>query len=45
MADYFTIFTIGLLSSFGHCLGMCGGFVMAYSMQLKRGGTLVSPHV
>lgn len=45
MTAYFTIFTIGLLSSFGHCLGMCGGFVMAYSMQLKRGSTFVAPHV
>ena len=25
------IFTVALLGSFGHCIGMCGGFVVAYS--------------
>ncbi len=26
-----TIFLVALLGSFGHCVGMCGGFVIAYS--------------
>ncbi|MFV0481746.1 MAG: sulfite exporter TauE/SafE family protein [Campylobacteraceae bacterium] len=26
-----TIFSVALLGSFGHCIGMCGGFVVAYS--------------
>jgi len=26
-----TIFTVALLGSVGHCIGMCGGFVVAYS--------------
>jgi sulfite exporter TauE/SafE len=26
-----TIFVVALLGSFGHCVGMCGGFVIAYS--------------
>jgi len=35
MTDYGMIFTIGFLSSFGHCIGMCGGFVTAYTMKLN----------
>ncbi|MGD9486583.1 MAG: sulfite exporter TauE/SafE family protein [Calditrichaceae bacterium] len=27
-------FLIGLLGSFSHCIGMCGGFIMAYSLKL-----------
>ncbi|SFP37575.1 sulfite exporter TauE/SafE family protein [Hydrogenimonas thermophila] len=26
-----TIFTVALLGAFGHCIGMCGGFVLAYT--------------
>ena len=26
-----TIITIAFLGSFGHCIGMCGGIVLAYS--------------
>jgi sulfite exporter TauE/SafE len=29
--DLITIFSIAILGSFGHCIGMCGGIVMAYS--------------
>jgi uncharacterized protein len=29
--DIWTIATIAFLGSFGHCVGMCGGFVVAYS--------------
>jgi len=29
--DVWTIATIAFLGSFGHCVGMCGGFVVAYS--------------
>jgi sulfite exporter TauE/SafE len=40
-------FVTGLISSFGHCLGMCGGIVALYSARqaalAKRGG--VSPHL
>ncbi|NQV37916.1 MAG: sulfite exporter TauE/SafE family protein [Candidatus Marinimicrobia bacterium] len=31
--DLPSIFIIGFLSSFSHCYGMCGGFVMAYSLK------------
>ncbi len=30
-ADLWTIFLVALLGSLGHCIGMCGGFVVAYS--------------
>jgi len=29
--DLWTIFFVALLGSVGHCIGMCGGFVVAYS--------------
>jgi sulfite exporter TauE/SafE len=29
--DFITIIYIALVGSFGHCIGMCGGIVMAYS--------------
>ena len=29
--DRFTIISIAFLGSFGHCIGMCGGIVIAYS--------------
>lgn len=52
MIDYGAIFLIGFLSSFGHCIGMCGGFVTAYSLKLTadapaapRGWTaMIAPH-
>lgn len=42
-ADYLAIFIIGFLSSFGHCIGMCGGFVMAYTMKLNMAPGNLSP--
>ena len=29
--DLFSVITIAFLGSFGHCIGMCGGIVIAYS--------------
>ncbi len=29
--DIFSIITIAFLGSFGHCIGMCGGIIVAYS--------------
>lgn len=29
--NIFSIITIAFLGSFGHCIGMCGGIVIAYS--------------
>jgi sulfite exporter TauE/SafE len=52
-AELITVFLIGFFSSFGHCIGMCGGFVMAYSLKLNTGvdsqsitfGQSVYPHL
>lgn len=35
LIDYPAVFLIGFLGGFGHCIGMCGGFVMAYSIKLN----------
>jgi uncharacterized protein len=37
------IFLIGLLASF-HCVGMCGGFIMAYSTTVKSEKSKVKSH-
>ncbi len=34
MEEYFAVFLIGILGGFSHCIGMCGGFVMTYSLKL-----------
>ena len=31
-----TIISTAILMSFGHCLGMCGGFVIAYNTRLSK---------
>ncbi len=50
LIDYPAIFLIGFLGGFGHCIGMCGGFVMAYSIKLNSGRpspakALIAPHL
>ena len=37
-ADLWTIFIVALLGSIGHCIGMCGGFVLAYSTSKIEAG-------
>ncbi len=37
-ADLLTIFIVALLGSLGHCIGMCGGFVLAYSTSKIEAG-------
>ncbi|RKO65007.1 hypothetical protein CKA54_02360 [Campylobacter sp. P255] len=34
--DFFALASIAFLSSFGHCYGMCGGFVLAYTQLSKQ---------
>lgn len=46
--DLSSIFIIGFLSSFSHCYGMCGGFVMAYSLKAEASPAGISrflPHL
>jgi len=35
-ADYIAVFLIGLFGGFSHCIGMCGGFVMTYTLKLSE---------
>ncbi|MBC8479700.1 MAG: sulfite exporter TauE/SafE family protein [FCB group bacterium] len=34
--DLLVVFMLGLTGGFGHCIGMCGGFVLAYSVKLEK---------
>jgi uncharacterized protein len=43
-SPYFLLFASGLLGGFGHCLGMCGPVVAAFSMSL-RGSPPLWPHL
>jgi len=40
--EYISILVIGLRGGFSHCLGMCGGFVMTFSINL-RGSNFTLP--
>lgn len=43
-SDFFSLFLLGLLSSFSHCIGMCGGFVYCYSNRLEN-SRKIWPHL
>jgi uncharacterized protein len=34
--EFIAIFLVGLLGGFGHCIGMCGGFVMTYTLKIQE---------
>ncbi len=34
---FLVLFVTGLLTSLGHCVGMCGGIIAAYAMQQRQG--------
>jgi sulfite exporter TauE/SafE len=34
--ELLAIFLVGFLGGFGHCIGMCGGFVMTYSLKIQE---------
>ncbi len=34
--DYIAVFLIGLIGGFSHCIGMCGGFVLTYSIKIAE---------
>ncbi len=34
--DYLTVFLIGFFGGFSHCIGMCGGFVMTYTLRIRE---------
>lgn len=41
--DYLALFLIGLLGGFSHCVGMCSGFVMTYTLKLNESETIKNP--
>lgn len=34
--EFIAIFLVGLFGGFGHCIGMCGGFVMTYTLKIQE---------
>lgn len=41
--DLITIFLIGLLGGFSHCIGMCGGFVVTYTIKINENDLISQP--
>ncbi|MDR0467653.1 MAG: sulfite exporter TauE/SafE family protein, partial [Campylobacteraceae bacterium] len=39
--DFATIFSVALFASFGHCIGMCGGFVVLYTSSFSNKTTSI----
>ena len=38
--ELFATFLIGFFGGFGHCIGMCGGFVMTYTLKIQENDTI-----
>ncbi len=34
--DFFAVLLIGLVGGFSHCIGMCGGFVVSYTLKINE---------
>ena len=46
--NIYAMFAMGLLTSISHCIGMCGGFIMAYSVNIDRQNnrrSMIFPHI
>lgn len=43
--DLYAVFLIGLLGGFSHCIGMCGGFVMTYTLKLSQNAVASKPRL
>ena len=41
--DLIGVFLIGLSGGFSHCIGMCGGFVLTYSIKVNENDFIQSP--
>ncbi len=41
--DLVAVFLIGLFGGFSHCIGMCGGFVMTYTLKLSENSLVAKP--
>jgi len=42
--DLIGVFIIGLAGGFGHCIGMCGGFVLTYTLKINQNDIIVNPN-
>ena len=41
--DFLAVFLIGLLGGFSHCIGMCGGFVISYTLKINENDLTTRP--
>lgn len=41
--EFITLFLIGFLGGFSHCIGMCGGIVLTYTLKIEENDPLVKP--
>ena len=41
--EFLTLFLIGFLGGFSHCIGMCGGIVLTYTLKIQENDPLVKP--
>ena len=41
--ELFATFLIGFFGGFGHCIGMCGGFVMTYTLKIQENDAIAKP--
>jgi sulfite exporter TauE/SafE len=42
--DLIGVFMIGLMGGFGHCIGMCGGFVLTYTLKVNENDFIEKPN-
>ena len=43
LVDLVAMFLIGLASGFSHCIGMCGPFVLTYTLKLSENAAVIRP--
>jgi sulfite exporter TauE/SafE len=41
--DFIALFLIGFLGGFSHCIGMCGGIVLTYTLKVEDNDPLLKP--
>ena len=41
--ELLTLFLIGFLGGFSHCIGMCGGIVLTYTLKVNENDPLIKP--
>lgn len=41
--EFFAVFLIGFLGGFSHCIGMCGGIVLTYTLKVQENDPIEHP--